>query len=117
MRNAPNLRTQPYRQPDPNTGDVYSTDNDGWYLIPLGGQTFKVIASEGLGWDHVSVSHRSRCPTWAEMDHICRLFFRDDETVIQFHVPRAQHINVHAFTLHLWRSQTDPVILPPAAMV
>jgi hypothetical protein len=117
MRAAPNLRVQKYRQPDPNTGIVYSTDNEAWFLIPYQGQTLKVIVSEGLGWDHVSVSHRSRCPTWLEMVFIRDLFFRDDETVIQFHVPRADHINVHPYCLHLWRPQSMEIPRPPKEMV
>lgn len=117
MRRAPNLRVQAYRQPNPNTGEVYSRDNEGWYLIPVEGQILKVIASEGLGWDHVSVSHRSRCPTWSEMTAIRRLFFRDDETVMQLHVPVAAHINVHQFALHLWRPQSEAIPVPPAEMV
>lgn len=117
MRHAPNLRVQPYRQPDPNTREVYSTDNEGWYLIPVRGTTVKVIASEGAGWDHVSVSTRHRCPTWEEMDHIRGLFFRDDETVMQLHVPRSAHINVHPFTLHLWRPHAATIPLPPRMMV
>ena len=29
-----------------------------------------VIASDGDGWDHVSVSHRARCPKWDEMEYV-----------------------------------------------
>jgi hypothetical protein len=117
MRRAPNLRVQGYRQPDQISGHVYSTDNEGWFLVPYQGVTLKVIVSEGLGWDHVSVSTRSRCPTWEELEHIRRLFFRDDETVMQLHVPAAVHVNVHPFTLHLWRPQDQTIPVPPIEMV
>jgi hypothetical protein len=117
VRRTPNTRTQPFRQPDPNTGIVYSDNNDGWYIVPFNGVNLRVIASEGLGWDHVSVSLLSRCPTWTEMDHICRLFFRDDETVMQLHVPTRDHISFHEYCLHLWRPQQAEIPRPDAILV
>ena len=36
------------------------------------------VASNGHGWDHVSVSMANRCPNWPEMEHVKRLFFKDD---------------------------------------
>lgn len=77
----------------------------------------KVIASSGEGWDHVSVSLPHRCPTWDEMEHVKRLFFRDDETAMQLHVPPTDHINVHPFCLHLWRPQGVEIPRPPGWMV
>lgn len=117
MRRAPNLRVQPFRRPDPHTGIVYSTDNEGDFVIPCHGSTLTVRASEGLGWDHVSVSLPMRCPTWAEMEFVRDLFFRDDETVMQLSVPRADHRNLHRFCLHLWRPPAAAIPRPPAEMV
>lgn len=77
----------------------------------------RVIASDGDGWDHVSVSHRNRCPTWDEMERVKRLFFRDHETVMQLHVPPVEHVNEHPYCLHLWRPQAVEIPRPPAAMV
>ena len=62
---------------------------------PIDRQPLVIVASSEGGWDHVSVSRKNRCPNWAEMEHIARLFFRDDETAVQFHVPPSDHINVH----------------------
>lgn len=56
-------------------------------------RVLRVIASSGDGWDHVSVSLPDRTPTWEEMEHVKRLFFRDDETAMQLHVPPGEHIN------------------------
>lgn len=117
MRKAPNLRVQPYRQPDPLNGNVYSQDNEGMFVIPYRRSVLKVIVSEGLGWDHVSISLTMRCPTWEELEHVRKLFFRDDETVMQLHVPAAEHVNVHPYTLHLWRPQSVEIPKPPAMMV
>lgn len=76
-----------------------------------------VVASSGGGWDHVSVSRQNRCPNWPEMEHIARLFFRDDETAVQFHVPPTEHINVHPNCLHWWRSQEAVFPRPPSIFV
>jgi len=76
-----------------------------------------VLASNGLGWDHVSVSRRDRIPNWTEMDAVARLFFRDDETAMQLHVPAVDHKNVHPRCLHLWRPQRKAIPRPPAIMV
>lgn len=76
-----------------------------------------VIASAGEGWDHVSVSHKTRCPTWDEMEHVKRLFFRDTETAMQLHVPPSDHRSYHPFCLHLWRPQNVEIPRPPAEFV
>src|SRR6187401_1238068 len=59
----------------------------GAFLVVKYGQKFLCIASAGGGWDHLSVSLAHRTPTWEEMDRLKRMFFRDDETAMQFHVP------------------------------
>src|SRR5580765_4301097 len=116
MRHVPNLRLDPFRQPNPGDGRVYR-DNNGWFLIPYRGVTLKVIASDGEGWDHVSVSLKHRTPTWDELEFIRALFFRDDETVMQLHVPREDHVNVHPFCLHLWRPNDGREIPRPRALL
>ncbi|MBY0392106.1 MAG: hypothetical protein K2Q27_02440 [Novosphingobium sp.] len=71
----------------------------------------------GMGWDHVSVSLPARCPTWEEMDHIKRLFFRPDEVAMQLHVGDGDHISNHAYCLHIWRPVDQSLPLPPSIMV
>lgn len=77
----------------------------------------KILASNRMEWDHVSVSREDRAPTWAEMEQVKRLFFRDDETVMQLHVPADEHVNFHPFCLHLWRPQWRDLPRPPRKMV
>jgi hypothetical protein len=84
---------------------------------PIDKAPLMIVASSGNGWDHVSVSRANRCPNWPEMTHVRRLFFRDDETVMQLHVPEADHINVHPHCLHLWRPQQAEIPRPPGWMV
>lgn len=84
---------------------------------PTGGHQLKVIASAGFGWDHVSVSLPNRCPNWHEMEKVKRLFFKDDETAMQLHVPPSDHLSFHPHCLHLWRPHDVEIPRPPAALV
>ena len=77
----------------------------------------RVIATVGEGWDHVSVSRQTRCPNWPEMEQIAQLFFREDETAMQLHVPASDHVNMHPFCLHWWRPLNMKIPRPPAIMV
>lgn len=63
-------------------------------------------------WEHVSVSTKNRCPTWAEMQMIKDVFWLPEELVLQFHPPQSVYVNTHENCLHLWRGPTD-VQLPP----
>lgn len=85
---------------------------------PVTGEPLQIVASAGLGWDHVSVSKRRRTPTWGEMEYIKRMFFREDEMAMQLHVPISEHINIHPNCLHLWAPNNGRQIpLPPAMAV
>ena len=75
------------------------------------------IASNGHGWDHVSVSVEDRCPTWAEMSHVYSLFALPNEAWMQLHVPSRDHVNFHPHCLHLWRPHRRGLQLPPSYMV
>ena len=83
------------------------------------GPDFVVVASNGDGWDHVSVSTANRCPTWEEMDRIKRIFFKPGEVAMQLHLPPDDHINCHPYTLHLWRPHgvKRAIPLPPKEFV
>jgi hypothetical protein len=99
-----------------------SYGNNGAFLVRSLklGVVLTVIASDGEGWEHVSVSTPTRCPTWEEMCYIKSLFWgEEEETVMQLHPPNSQSINNHAYCLHLWKpTGAEAVIpLPPAHMV
>ena len=81
------------------------------------GIELSVMVGVGEGWDHISVSTNLPCtPTWAEMEQVKRLFFRDDEAAMQLHVPPDDHISVHPHCLHIWRPHGE-MPLPPKWMV
>lgn len=92
---------------------------DGVFALqsPIDKGTLAVIVSTGYGWEHVSVSRTNRCPNWAELEFVKRLFFKDDETVMQLHVPPSDHVNNHEYCLHLWRPIKLEIPRPPAWMV
>lgn len=79
--------------------------------------SLRVIASNGGGWDHVSVSMEHRIPTWSEMEFVREICFFEDETAMQLSVPRDQHKNIHPNCLHLWRPQEATIPLPPPEYV
>ena len=61
------------------------------------------IASDGMAWQHVSVSVAGRCPTWDEMCFVKSLFWDPEDCCMQLHPPESEWVNVHPHTLHLWR--------------
>lgn len=91
----------------------------GAFLVPspTDHALIRVIASSGEGWDHVSASRPNRCPNWTEMEHVKRLFFKEDETAMQLHVPPSDHVNCHPYCLHIWRPLGAEIPRPPAYMV
>lgn len=98
---------------------VKGTDDDdgGAFVIPYGRKRLLVVASHGMGWDHVSVSLNTRTPRWDEMEHVKRLFFRDDEWAMQLHAPPSKHISIHPNCLHIWRPHDFQMPLPDPMMV
>lgn len=91
--------------------------DSGMFEVPFEGRTFMVIASTGMGWDHVSVSLANRCPNWREMCHMKDLFWGDEETVVQYHPKKSEYVNNHKFCLHMWRPHNDNIAVPPSMLV
>ena len=89
----------------------------GFFEIPFNNTIFRVIATSGLGWDHVSISLKHRCPTWEEMDKLYRKVFKPDEHAMQLHLPASEHISAHPYCLHLWRPHDGYIPLPPPSFV
>ena len=91
----------------------------GAFLVKsrVDGKPLRVIASNGEGWDHVSVSRAKRCPNWDEMEHVAMMFFEETEIAMQLHVPASEHVNNHPYCLHWWRPHNLAIPQPPAIMV
>jgi hypothetical protein len=112
-----------YRITDPHALKLYggwAGDHEcGAFRVPscIDKQPVMIVASVGEGWDHVSVSRRTRTPNWTEMEQIAALFFKDDETAMQLHVPSSDHVNNHEYCLHWWRPLNAEIPRPPAILV
>lgn len=120
MRNLREIDS--YRNCSPAVLRMYGNSGDetcGVFNVPFPrtGVVLNIIASSGLGWDHVSVSLPNRCPNWPEMEHVKRMFFLPDETAMQLHVPPSDHISYHPNCLHIWRPHNQEIPRPPADMV
>jgi hypothetical protein len=76
-----------------------------------------VIFSDGDDWQHVSVSRRSRTPSYEDMEWIKQQFWGADACVMQLHVPKSDHVNCCGNCLHLWRPTRETIPRPPAIMV
>jgi hypothetical protein len=104
------------------TGSMASSrlfGNNGAFRVPykLNPVPFMVIVSDGIGWEHVSVSLPNRCPTWDEMCFIKSVFWDDTDCVVQYHPPASEYVNCHPFCLHLWRPVGMDFPMPPSIMV
>ncbi len=91
------------------------------FLVMLDSYQVRIIASDGEGWQHVSVSivdRPNKTPSWKDMCAIKDLFWNEDDCVIQFHPPKSEYVNNHAGCLHLWKctdGREQP--MPPSIMV
>ena len=130
-----------YRWTDIHIKNLRSKEGDpcGIFRIPgsdAHGSSLLVMATDGTigpdphlpeagdmdtGWEHVSVSipsPRSRIatPSWQEMSFVKELFWEDDQCVVQFHVPVAEHVD-NFEALHLWRWTGGEFPRPPKEFV
>lgn len=105
-----------------------SDDPAGVFLVMSPWRTFlKLVVSSaaiwqqegmiGPAWDHVSVSHDLRTPSWDEMAWVKEQLFEAEECVVQFHPPASRYVNLHQHCLHLWRLADSPFPMPPQECV
>lgn len=94
-----------------------SYGNNGAFMVPFESFTFCVIASDGEGWEHVSVSLPTRTPSWKQMCFIKNLFWDDDDCVVQYHPAKSDYINNHPNCLHIWRPTDQKIPVPDPILV
>ena len=112
-----NQEIERYRIRKGNAASDESYGNNGAFRVPVGTRNCHVIASDGMGWEHVSVSLPDRCLTWGEMCQIKDIFWEEDEAVMQLHPAKADYVNNHPYCLHLWRPTDEAIPLPPSGLV
>lgn len=92
-------------------------ERNGAFQIPIRGKMYRIIASDGLGWEHVSISNKAYTPTWEVMCDVKELFFKDEEVVIQYHPKKSEYINNHKHCLHLWKPKGVDIPTPNSFLV
>ena len=82
-----------YRITEGNFKSDQRFGNNGAFPIMFESYRLFIIASDGAGWEHVSVSLKNRCPNWKEMCFIKDTFWGEEDCVIQYHPPKSEYIN------------------------
>ena len=106
-----------YRTKTGTLGSDESYGNNGAFTIPFESYELTVIASDGEGWEHASVSLNNRIPNWREMSFIKDLFWDSDDCVVQYHPSKKDYIDNHPNCLHLWKQINKEFPQPPFHLV
>ncbi len=110
-----------YRLRNGRMGTDNSFGNNGAFFVRSPNRResapLQIIASDGADWEHVSISFPHRCPTWEEMCFVKRLFWDDEDCVMQLHPPKSEWVSNHSYCLHLWRPVDIEIPRPPEYMV
>jgi hypothetical protein len=79
-------------------------DGSAWVNKSLGLLVIESTNKEqdGKTWKHVSMSRKSRLPTYDDMKIVKQQFIGDDHSAIQIFPRKTEHVNIHPYCLHLW---------------
>lgn len=113
MKNLNYLNEYRVKMKDGIDGDEFN----GMFEMKIKGSPVRIVASNGLGWEHVSVSHPNRIPSWETMCEVKKMFFEDEEVVMQLHPKKSEYVNIAKTCLHLWRPLGTEIPTPPKFMV
>lgn len=99
-----------------------SEDSDGFngmFRLTIAMDYVRCLASDGGGWQHVSVSlvDRKHPPRWRTVCAVKDLFWEPEDWVVQYHPAQSQYLNYHPGCLHLWRPLEAVLPTPPPEMV
>lgn len=84
-------------------GAAYRNDL-GLYVIISG------IEIDNKRWIHVSVSRKSRLPSWDDLKIVKNLFIGLEEKALQVLPAHSEYFNLHPYCLHLWHClDGDPI--------
>lgn len=114
MRNPIHPGLDELRTIRPGGGGSPKGTNYGYFAV---GPLRIISGGSGDAWEHVSVSLADRTPTWEEMANVKDLFWREDETVLQFHPKESEYVNQHPYCLHLWKQRNKNHPLPPRELI
>lgn len=120
MKNLNNISN--FRRVDLFGNGSVEDEYNGTFIIDKhkNGEFYFVIVSNGLGWEHVSVTlHKKngasikRCPSFEEMQMVKEKIFTEEEAVFQLHPREEDYVNTHPYCLHLWKPNNCSMIVPP----
>jgi hypothetical protein len=77
-------------------GEAFRTRDGGMYVIT------SVDEINGAQWFHISVSRKSRTPSYEDLAMVKAEFVRDDVPAYQVFPKKMEHRNFHPNCLHLW---------------
>lgn len=63
----------------------------------------RVLRSVDGGLLHISCSYPDRAPTWEEIKKVRYAFAPDELYMGMVLPPKAEYVNVHPYTFHLWQ--------------
>jgi len=112
-----------HRVKDGVMGSTSEIGNNGCFQLKINDRLYKIVASQDLGWEHVSASpivalgRIQKPPTWEIMCEIKTRFWGKQDIVLQYHPAEKDYVNCHPFTLHLWRPTDEKIPTPPKWMV
>lgn len=81
------------------------------------GVSYTFVFSWNNGWEHLSVSTPKRTPSWDEMCVFKDLFFKEDETCVEYHPKKEDYVNLHEHCLHIWKPLEAELPIPNKALV
>ena len=81
------------------------------------GKEFTFVFTWNNGWEHLSVSTQSRCPTWEEMCKFKDMFFNEEEACVEYHPKKSDYVNLHPHCLHIWRPLNEELPIPDKKLV
>lgn len=92
---------------------------DGWRFVTNDKRGSIVVTcadrEDGTEYVHASIAWTDRMPSYAEMCLLHTAVFGDGYAYQAF-VPRAYHVNIHSYALHLWGRLDGGPILPEFSM-
>lgn len=87
-------------------GEAYRSKSLGLLVI-----ISKAIELDSHEWIHLSVSRRSRIPSYEDLA-LVKKHFLGDRHAYQCFVPESEHVNIHPYVLHLWARVDGAAVLP-----
>jgi hypothetical protein len=80
------------------------------FRVPGGRLVIASVAVEddGCRWAHLSMSHKSRLPTWPEMVEMRDALLGSEVECYQVCAPASRYVNLNDRVLHLWACVDKP---------